>query len=118
MHMKPAVLVFAEDEEEAISKAKGIFEGLCENERPFDYYEIFEIDKGVGNWKQGEKAYVQGTPEFEEIVKTRMDYTKNEFMRNIKEVRKALKAKTDEQLYAARFGDVKVRGKMVMFRYC
>jgi len=117
MHMKPAALVFADSEGEAVEMARGVFRQLCLNQEPFDYFELMQMDGETGNWKEGEVAYKQDSPEFSKIVTKRMEYTKLEFMRYLKDIRRALKSKTDEQLFAARFGDVKVGKKTVMFRY-
>ena len=49
MHMIIRNIVYADSEEQAITKAKENFENLCEGQRPFDYYDLF-TEGGSGYW--------------------------------------------------------------------
>ncbi len=44
MHMVIRNIVYAEDHDSALVKAKSNFEILCEDQRPFDYYGTYDMD--------------------------------------------------------------------------
>lgn len=49
MHMIIRNIVYANSEKEALSKAEYIFQRLCEGQRPFDYYDMFD-NGGTSYW--------------------------------------------------------------------
>ena len=49
MHMIIRNIVYANSEKEALSVAENNFQNLCEGQRPFDYYDLFD-DGGSSYW--------------------------------------------------------------------
>ena len=49
MHMIIRNIAYANSEKEALSVARNNFENLCEGQRPFDYYDMFD-DGGSSYW--------------------------------------------------------------------
>ena len=49
MHMIIRNIVYANSEKEALSVAENNFQNLCEGQRPFDYYDMFD-DGGSSYW--------------------------------------------------------------------
>ena len=49
MHMIIRNIVYANSKKEALSKAEDTFQGLCEGQRPFDYYDMFD-NGGTSYW--------------------------------------------------------------------
>ena len=122
MHMVIRVIVYATDEKDAISNASEVLNGLCGEDRTFDYYTLFrEGDEtpvsGSSRW--GELPSVQlvcagfgsatcdkcderfkcYTMKVMDLVKDGMKNTTSEFMHNIAKVRRLLDESTDKELF-------------------
>jgi hypothetical protein len=113
MHMVIRAIVYADDEEEALERAREIFERLTENSRPFDYFKMFDEPgssvSGRGRWGELPACVEASSKEGKKLIKEGMKYTRDEFMRDVKIVRKALKDRTDLQLFNSRYDKEMVR---------
>ena len=109
MHMVIRVIVYADEEEEALSEAKSVLDELCGDGKPFDYYTTFD-DKdspmsGPGRWGPMAPASRADSPEGKHLIDEGMSYTKNEFMENISKVREVLGFFSDEELFNKEMGE-------------
>jgi len=101
MHMVIRALVAAKDEQEALEKAREIFEDLVEQE-VFDYFVTFDEDTPVaGRRRWGNLPVVAeyDSKEGKALVEEGMKYTWDEFKEHITEVRKILNEFTDRELF-------------------
>ncbi len=118
MHMVVRVLVFADNEEEALSEASSVLDRLCgEDGQPFDYYSTFDEGYATQRWGElpaavkicgdmgSDKCNTCGerfkcyTSQINEMLDEGMQSTKREFMENLGEIKKYLTTHTDEQLF-------------------
>jgi hypothetical protein len=80
-------IVFANNKKEALEQARAVFERLCIDQRPFDYFETFEEESkfsvcGTGRWgRMGNKKKSMGV--FEVNKKTIEKLKKEKFMKAI-----------------------------------
>ena len=116
MHMVIRAIVYSENEEEALDKAEGVFEGLCGDGKVFDYYTMFmENDNSSVSGKArfgGLPAVARAdSPEGKHLIDEGMQFTRDEFMRGIKEVREALAMLTDEELFTEELGPSAIAAK-------
>lgn len=116
MHMGISALVFANSEEEALSKAETVFERLVENGNYFDYYKILNGQEDMPIAIRADSA------EGKKIIQDSMNATKFDFMSNIKIIRELLESHTDEMLFSEKqnlFEDQGKGSEVDMFRhYC
>jgi len=103
MHQVITVIVYAENKNEALDKAKTIFERLCENQYPFDYFTTFDEDgigtSGKDRWGNLPAVTLAISKKGKELIEQGIKFTKDEFMENLKIIRKLLKKKTDKELF-------------------
>jgi hypothetical protein len=103
MHQVISAIVYAEDKEEALDNAKGIFDGLVE-EGVFDYYRTFDEDgsgiSGRDRWGDLPVCAEADSQEGKKLIDDEMKYTKDEFMENIKKIRETLSKFSDEDLFS------------------
>ncbi len=104
MHMIIRACVYAKNEEDALDKAKVIFERLCgEGGQPFDYYKTFDEEgspvSGKGRWGNITPVALATSQEGKKLIDEGMKYTKDNFMEYIKKVRDNLKVYSDEELF-------------------
>jgi len=108
MHMVIRAIVYAHNEEEALNKARGIFEKLCGDEgQPFDYYTLFDEDSpiaGKNRWGNLPVVARADSPEGKKLIDYAMRVTKKEFMDNMAEIREGLLNLTDEELFNEELG--------------
>jgi hypothetical protein len=114
------VIVYAHDEQEAMENARQVFEGLCENQDPFDYYTTFDEDKpmsGKNRWgelpvvvkvctrhgseecdtcKERFKCY---TTKIIDLVHEGMEATKQEFFKHLVDIKHGFATKSDIELF-------------------
>lgn len=104
MHRVIRAIVFAENQKEALEKAKMIFDDLCgESGEPFDYYATFEKgDQGIaarerwGNFL----AVVEATSEKgKQLIEEGLETTKRELLENLAKVRSGLAKLSDEDIW-------------------
>lgn len=115
------VLVFAEDEEEALDEAKGVYENLCGEDCPFDYYTTFDEDgygvSGKDRWgemppavkvcgdlgspkcDQCSERFKCYTTQMNEMIEEAMQKTKQEFLEHLGYIKKYLTTHNDDQLF-------------------
>jgi len=125
VHMVIKVLVYAENEEDALDEAQSVFEGLCGEGQPFDYFSTFDEGWATERWGELPSAVKVckdlGSPkcdkckdrfkcftgEVNSMIAEAMERTKREFLDNLAEVKKLLVSKSDEELFED--GDFKYR---------
>lgn len=102
MHRVIRAIVYAQNKDEALSKAKGVFEGLCED-RIFDYHTTFDTAgssmSGRGRWGNITPIARVDSEKGKKLVDEGMEATKQEFLKNIKIIRAVLKKKTNTELF-------------------
>jgi hypothetical protein len=106
MHMTILVIVYAHSGKDALEKAEDRLDNLCGDYKPFDYFTKLapmKADSGRGK----------------ELIAEAMDYTKREFMRNLRTVRAFMKL-SDEELFEDKEFPVDQREPDLYynFRYC
>lgn len=117
MHMVIKVLVFADDEEDAINEAGCVLDKLCGDGQTFDYYNTF--DEGYATERWGElptvikvcgdlgsekcdkcderfKCY---TAKMNTMLEEAMNSTKQAFLENLGKIKNYLTTHTDDQLF-------------------
>lgn len=93
MHILLRVLILADDKNEAEQKAQNFIENeYCNKE--FDYCKLAE-----GNWGNNIKTSKYNTKEGKQLIDEGLNYTKQEFLRNLKEIRKILEVYSDEEIF-------------------
>jgi hypothetical protein len=94
MHMVIRAIVPASDKEEALQRAKQVFDQLCEGQRPFDYYTTFDnwgsTVSGPARWGNLPMAAKAASKAGGKLVREGWNFTKREFRDNLKHVQKAL----------------------------
>ncbi len=86
MHMTILALTFANTKEDARSEAETIFERLCENQHPFDYYTTMD-------------TYRATSPKGNALINEGMEWTWREFRANLKHVKEILSCMTEEEIF-------------------
>lgn len=108
VHMVIRAIVYAKTRDGALDKAKAIFDGLIER-GTFDYYTTFDDtttkSSGRARWGRLPTCIKADNRKGKELIEQGMKFTKEEFMRNIKEVRKALNEETNERLFERKTND-------------
>ena len=105
MHMVIRAIVYANDEEEAMERARDVFDSLCED-HIFDYYTTFDEDEpmsGRARWGDLPVVAKADSPEGITLIDGGMEATKKEFMNYISRIRRILDEYTDEELYEAKY---------------
>lgn len=115
MHMDIGVLVRADDADGARDTAEGVFDNLCGDGKPFDYFTLVDDmgpdqkEKGVGRG-----IYRAASSRGKTWISGLHEATKGEFMDGIARVRKVLAANSDEDIW--RHGEDIKRCDMFRFR--
>jgi len=96
MHKIIYALVEGKDKEEAIEKAKKVFEGLCEGQRPYDYYQCFDEPSpysisGDNRWGKRSPAVLVKSKEGKKLLAEVWGYTKEEMRKSFERVKEAIK---------------------------
>jgi len=107
MHQIIRVLVFANDKEEALSNAGEVLDNLCENNRVFDYYSLFTDEdstevSGKGRWGDLPEAVLASSKEGKKLIEDGINYTKKEFIDNLKKIKRMIKKFSMEDLFNER----------------
>ena len=125
MHMVIHVLVYADDEKDALDEASSILDNLCGESEPFDYYNTF--DSGYATERWGELPMVARicgdlgsekcdkcderfrcyTTQMNSILEEAMQDTKKEFFENLNEIKAFITMCSDDELFED--GDFKFR---------
>ena len=87
MHFLIGVITYGKHKEEAFDKAKSILDGLCGEDKPFDYYSTSDDD--FSRW-QGQKIMRVKSKKGKELVNKIMQYTKENFLESLKMVKREL----------------------------
>lgn len=102
MHMVIRAIVYAKTEKEALEKAKEVFDKLVEW-KIFDYYVTFDgagtAVSGRGRWGDLPAVADVTSKNGKQLIEDGMKFIKEDFMDNIKEIRKALKIFSDRELF-------------------
>jgi len=105
-------IVYAQNEQDGLSKAKYVFDRLCER-AVFDYYATFDEDNGpvAGKGRWGELPVVASaeSKEGKELIEEGMRFTKKDFMQRLKVVREVLASKSDEEVFESEYDKEMVR---------
>jgi len=96
MHFLIGVITYGKHKEEAFDKAKSILDGLCGEDKPFDYYSTSDDD--FSRW-QGQKIMRVKSKKGKELVNKIMQYTKENFLESLKIVKRAIRKHTNEELF-------------------
>jgi len=119
MHMVIRAIVYAKNKEDALAKAANVFDGLTENQDPFDYYEMFNtagsVVSGRGRWGALPAAVKADSKAGKKLIEEGMKSTWDEFKEAIKAVREGISTGTDEKLFEDK--DVKTNNMTGMFKY-
>jgi len=117
MHMVIKVIVFAEDEEEALSEAQCILDSLCGESEPFDYYNTFDdvyaterwgelpkvirvcADLGSEKCEECKERFRCYTTQMNGMLEEAMQQTKQEFFEHLGMIKKFLTTHDDDQLF-------------------
>jgi hypothetical protein len=101
-------LVPAKNEEEAVTGARKVFEQLCENSCPFDYYTTFDGPgtevSGKVRWGDLPAALLAESDDGKHWIEWGLEATKIEFVEYVSGLRKRLKEFSDEELFEERDG--------------
>jgi hypothetical protein len=94
-------IVYAKTEAEALPKAYRVFDSLCREGGPFDYYRTWVQQcspvSGGSRWR--DVCLVASSPAGKQLIKGGFQSTKTEFKINLEYIRKAVTTYTDEQLF-------------------
>lgn len=103
MHQVIRVIVYAHSEKEALFKGKEILETLCGNGKEFISYTTFDdknaTDSGMARWGKLPIVARADSDNGRKLIDEGFQFTKNEFLRSIKEIRKFIQEKTNEELF-------------------
>ena len=117
MHMVVKVLVYAEDEEDALSEAGCALDNLCGEGNVFDYYNTFDNGWATERWGELPKAvrvcadlgsdkcntcderFRCYTTQMNSMLDEAMEQTKKEFFENLGHIKKFLTTHTDDELF-------------------
>jgi len=110
MHMVIRAIVHARDEEEAMEKAKRVFEGLVKADR-FDYYTTFDDTSskmsGPARWGPLPPVARADSKEGKRLIEEGMTYTWEDFKYYIAKVRRLLREFSDRELFEEEPEEVK-----------
>jgi len=119
MHKVIRTIVYAKTKQEAFENAKSVFDDLCGEDRPFDYYETFEANHspiaGQARWGKLTPIAEADSKEGKNLIKEGMEATASESKRYLGKCREILATKTDEEIINGSmdtfyFGQVYIRG--------
>jgi len=105
MHQLIRAIVYAKNKEEGLEKAKEIFESLCENQYPYDYYSTFDKESPRKRWGNLPVITLANSKIGKKLIEDGWRSTKQEFYRNLKIIREILKKKSNYQLLLKSFDD-------------
>jgi len=101
MHMVIRAIVYAKTEDEALKKARKIFEQLCETE--FDYFTLFNDDtstvSGKARWGELPVVAKADSKEGKRLIAEGMEATKREFLDSVAKIKNSLEKYSAEELF-------------------
>ena len=93
MHMIIRNIVYANSKKEAISVASHNFENLCEGQRPFDYYDMFD-DGGSSVWgDRCPEIALLDSPEGRKMIVDGWSATLRDMRENLRQIKKLTEGK-------------------------
>jgi len=99
-------IVYAENKEDALGKARTVFEGLTREGRTFDYYQMFDKSSGNfsgdGRWGEMSNCVLASSKEGREFIGEGMRWTYEEFKEHLEEVKAAINAYPAHVLFEER----------------
>lgn len=111
MHRVIRIICYAKNKKEAREKAEEILnENLVRNGEPFDYGTFFDEDSsgsGKNRWGNLPVVALADSKEGKKLIDEGMKFTKDEFIKNVKEVREMINFYSDEELFEENVVDVK-----------
>lgn len=99
MHRLISIIVYAKDEEEALGIGKSTLESLCDDYQYFDNGSTFDEDYGAAYWGVLPIAIRADSEQGRAHLETNMQYTKEEFMKSLKNIRLILSRNEDEAIW-------------------
>lgn len=103
MHMVIRTIVYASTKKEALSKAKEVFNGLCENQNPFDYFTTFDEENtkvsGKARWGNLPVVAKVSSKGGQKLVEEGMKYTYEGFCESLNSIRRNIVKFTNTQLF-------------------
>ncbi len=105
IHKVIRAIVYAKTKEEALNKAKEIFEKLC-NEKIYDYYTTFDDDNstisGKARWGNLPAVVSANSKKGKQLINEGMEATYKEFKHYLHKIKEVLLKFTTEQLFEAK----------------
>jgi len=93
MHMIIRNILYANSEKEALSVAENNFQNLCEGQRPFDYYDMFD-DGGSRYWgDRCPKIAISGSVEARKMIVDGWSATLRDMRENLRQIKKLTEGK-------------------------
>lgn len=117
MHMMIYAIVYAKTEKDAFEHAKELFEEMCGDGKPFDYYATFDQDEsitlgvaGKARWGEFPVIVKANTKQGKELIEKGLNYTKKYFMEDLAIIKKVVETKSFEEIW-------NIRHDSEMFRF-
>jgi alkanesulfonate monooxygenase SsuD/methylene tetrahydromethanopterin reductase-like flavin-dependent oxidoreductase (luciferase family) len=98
MHMLLRAVIPAETKEEALEKAKPVFEKVVEWGR-FDYFATFDEDWAKERWKDVPVAVKFSSKKGQQLINDGLRFTKELFIEALGHIREYIEDKTDEEVF-------------------
>ena len=111
------ILVYADDEGDAVNEADCVLDGLCGEGAPFDYYHTFDNEQATDRWGELPKAlrvctdfgsdkcskcderFRCYTTQMNSMLEEAMQNTKQEFLENLGLIKNFITTYTDDELF-------------------
>ena len=97
MHQLIKIIVYAKNEEDAVLNTENILDRICGDGKAFDYGSVLDED-GEKSWGV-EKVSLANSKEGKRLIDEGMKDTKEDFMENIKAIRKLIEKYSDDEIF-------------------
>lgn len=103
MHKVITLIVYAENEDDAVSKADSMLEDMCGEGRMYDWYSLFTEESknttaGIGRWDNLPLVTLANSKIGKELIDEGWNATKEEMKEALSELHKKTKDMTDEDI--------------------
>ena len=102
-------IVYSDDKDEALQKGKEIIEGMCGEDRTFDYATFFDEEEngisGKSRWGDLPPVTEVTTKEGKKLIDDGLNYTKQKFFENMQHIRKGLEKYRDIDIFEEKIVD-------------
>jgi hypothetical protein len=114
MHQVIRAIVYADNKEEALDKAKGVFERLCgEDGHTFDYFTTFDDNSsemsGPARWGKLPVVALANSKEGKKLIDDGMKWIRQTYMENLQKAKEMIKNYSDEELFEEKILDSKTQ---------